>query len=78
VREAIKSKEEVQVKDEKMQAKIFEIKGKYRRGLYEGTEARKAEFSLSGGQNEDVEGATYVAIERRIMARARGSYINVH
>ena len=41
-REAIKSREEVQVKDEKVQAKILEIKGKRKRGLYEGTEARKA------------------------------------
>jgi hypothetical protein len=42
VREAIKSREEVQVKDEKVQAKILEIKGKHKRGLYEGTEARQA------------------------------------
>ena len=41
-REAIKSREEVQVKDEKVQAKILEIKGKRKRGVYEGTEARQA------------------------------------
>jgi hypothetical protein len=40
-REAIKSREEVQVKDKKVQAKILEISGKRKRGLYEGTEARQ-------------------------------------
>jgi hypothetical protein len=40
-REAIKSREEVQVKDEKVQEKILEIKGKLKRGLYEGAEARQ-------------------------------------
>jgi hypothetical protein len=42
VRKAIKSREEVQIKDEKVQAKILEIKGKRKRGLYKGTEARHA------------------------------------
>jgi hypothetical protein len=41
VREAIKSREEVQVKEEKVQAKIHEIKGKHKRGLYEGIEVRQ-------------------------------------
>jgi hypothetical protein len=41
-REAIKSKEEVQMKDQKVQAKMIDIKEKRKRGAYEGTEARKA------------------------------------
>jgi hypothetical protein len=40
-REAIKSKEEVQVKDEKVQAKIVDITGKRKRGHSEGTQARQ-------------------------------------
>jgi hypothetical protein len=38
----IKSKEEVQVKSEMVQAKIVKIKGKLRQGHYEGTEGRQA------------------------------------
>jgi hypothetical protein len=38
----IKSKEEVQIKDQNMQAKIIEIKMKWKRGPYKGTEARQA------------------------------------
>jgi hypothetical protein len=41
-REKIKSLEEVQAKDTKVQAKIIEIKVKRSRGQYEGTEARQA------------------------------------
>jgi methionyl-tRNA synthetase len=40
--EAIKSREEVQVRDKKSQEKFLEIKGKHKRGLYKGTEARQA------------------------------------
>ncbi len=42
VQEKIKSLEEVQAKDTKVQAKIIEIKVKCSRGQYEGTEARQA------------------------------------
>jgi hypothetical protein len=42
-REATKSsEEEVQVRDEKVEAKILDIKGKCKRRLYKGTEARQA------------------------------------
>jgi hypothetical protein len=41
-REGIKSKEEVQVKDEKVQAKMVQIKGKRKRGQSEGTEVRQS------------------------------------
>jgi hypothetical protein len=41
-RESIKSKEEVQIKDQKVQAKMTEINGKRKRGPLEGTEARQA------------------------------------
>jgi hypothetical protein len=40
-RETIKSKEEVQMKDEKVQAKIIKIKRKRKRGHTEGTAARQ-------------------------------------
>ena len=41
-RETIKSKEEVQLKDEKVQAKIFEIKTKQKREPLEGTGVHQA------------------------------------
>ena len=41
-RESVKSKKEVQRKDQKMQAKIVEIEGKRKRGHLEGTKARQA------------------------------------
>jgi hypothetical protein len=41
-RETIKSREEVQTKDEKVQAKIVEINGKRKRGQSEGTQERQA------------------------------------
>jgi hypothetical protein len=37
-RETVESKEEVQTKDEKVQAKIIKIKGKRKKGHSEGTE----------------------------------------
>ena len=41
-RETIKSKEEVQTKDQKVQAKIIEMKAKRKRGHSEGNEACQA------------------------------------
>jgi hypothetical protein len=41
-RETIKSKEEVQTKDRKVQAKMIDIKEKRKRGPCQGTEARQA------------------------------------
>jgi hypothetical protein len=39
----VKSKEEVEVKSEIVKAKILEIQGKRKRGLYEGVLAQQAE-----------------------------------
>jgi hypothetical protein len=73
-REKIKSLEEVQAKDTKVQAKIIEIKVKRSREQYEGTEARQAAetigrsrtsigFAGSSGSNDHVEGAACAKIK---------------
>ena len=82
-REKIKSKEEVQIKDEKVQARIVAIKEKRKKGPSDANEARQAAknpktngcesrslgFADASGENGHVEGATCSTIERSI-ARA--------
>jgi hypothetical protein len=70
----IKSKEEVQTKDEKVQAKIVQIREKRKRGPSEGTEACQAAKKHQGLESREEILALHAPVGRMTTLRELATY----